>query len=163
MAFDPQKPNILASGSRDKTIKIWDIESGSCLSTLDVDGAVYSVSYSPDGEFIAAGYGYPGNAIQIFKAQTGEKFQSPLTGHTGYVPAFPCSACSQSRGVCSLFSDAQSCLGRLLRQHREEACLMQFRQDNQDLGPDNRGAHWLAPGRAQVRPIPLKTTPSVIV
>ena len=34
VAFDPQKPNILASCSRDKTIKIWDIESGSCLSTL---------------------------------------------------------------------------------------------------------------------------------
>ena len=34
VAFDPQNPNILASGSRDKTIKIWDIESGSCLSTL---------------------------------------------------------------------------------------------------------------------------------
>ena len=34
VAFDPQKPNILASGSRDGTIKIWDIESGACQSTL---------------------------------------------------------------------------------------------------------------------------------
>ena len=83
MAFDPQKPNILASGSRDETIKIWDIESGACQSTLDVDGPVNSVSYSPDGEFIAAAY-Y--GDIQIFKAQTGEKFQSPLTGHR-YVPS----------------------------------------------------------------------------
>ena len=82
VAFDPQKPNILASGSQDKTIKIWDIESGACQSTLRVDGQVWCVNFSPDGEFIAAGYGYPGNAIQIFKAQTGEKFQSPLTGHS---------------------------------------------------------------------------------
>ena len=34
VAFDPQKPNILASCSRDKTIKIWDIESGACQSTM---------------------------------------------------------------------------------------------------------------------------------
>ena len=34
VVFDPQNPNILASCSRDKTIKIWDITSGSCLSTL---------------------------------------------------------------------------------------------------------------------------------
>ena len=34
VAFDPQKPNILASGSADNTIKIWDIESGACQSTL---------------------------------------------------------------------------------------------------------------------------------
>ena len=91
VAFDPQKPNILASGSRDKTIKIWDIESGACQSTLNVDGQVNSVSFSPDGEFIAAGYGHPGFAIQIFKAQTGEKFQSPLAGHR-YVPS-PCIEC----------------------------------------------------------------------
>ena len=83
VAFDPKKPNILASCSNGKTIKIWDIESGACQSTLNVDGEVFCVSYSPDGEFIAAGYGYPGNAIQIFKAQTGEKFQSPLAGHSG--------------------------------------------------------------------------------
>ena len=79
--------NKLVSGSYDKTLKVWSVGSSGtfeCESTLNVDGAVYSVSYSPDGEFIAAGYGYPGNAIQIFKAQTGEKFQSPLTGHSNW-------------------------------------------------------------------------------
>ena len=84
----------LASCSSDKTIKVWSVGSSGtfeCESTLDVDGEVYCVSYSPDGEFIAAGYGYPGNAIQIFKAQTGEKFQSPLAGHR-YVPS-PCIEC----------------------------------------------------------------------
>ena len=34
VAFDPQKPNILASCSDDETIKIWDIKSGACQSTL---------------------------------------------------------------------------------------------------------------------------------
>ena len=75
----------IASGSWDETVKIWNASSGELQSTLDVDGEVFCVSYSPDGEFIAAGYGYPGYAIQIFRAQTGEKFQSPLAGHNAPV------------------------------------------------------------------------------
>ena len=166
VAFDPQKPNILASGSRDKPIKIWDIESGSCLSTLTGHSErVNCVVFSPNGKVIAScsGEGYMrDNSVRLWDASTGEPIGSPLAGHTRYVPAFPCSACPQSRVVCSLFSNAQGGLGRLLRQDWEEACLMQCRQDNQDLGPDNRRAHWLAPGRAQVRPIPLYRMPSFV-
>ena len=33
--------------------------------------------------------------IMVWDATTGEPIGSPLTGHTGYVPAFPCSACIQ--------------------------------------------------------------------
>ena len=34
VAFHPTKPNMLASGSDDKTTKIWDIDTGKCESTL---------------------------------------------------------------------------------------------------------------------------------
>ena len=53
VVFDPQNPNILASCSSDKTIKIWDITSGSCLSTLSVDGEVYSIDFAPCGNKFA--------------------------------------------------------------------------------------------------------------
>ena len=33
-AFKPDNPNIVVSASYDKTIKTFDITSGSCLSTL---------------------------------------------------------------------------------------------------------------------------------
>ena len=112
VAFDPQKPNILASCSDDKTIKIWNIESGACQSTLTVDSGEYgvlSVSFSPKDNVIAAGC-YNGK-IHLVDAVAGE-VKSTLTGHTGYVPAPPCSAHFQSRFVCSLSSDAQHCLER---------------------------------------------------
>ena len=39
VAFKPDNPNILVSCSDDKTIKMWDLTSGSCVST--VTGARY--------------------------------------------------------------------------------------------------------------------------
>ena len=93
VGFDPTGKKLV-SCSNDRTVRIWDATTGEPIgSPLRVDGQVWCVNFSPDGEFIAAGYGYDGH-IQMFKAQTGEKFQSPLTGHAGYVPALPCSACS---------------------------------------------------------------------
>ena len=51
VAFKPDNPNILVSGSSDKTIKTWDITSGSCLSTLRGHSAVVrSVCFSSDGK-----------------------------------------------------------------------------------------------------------------
>ncbi len=68
----------VASGSADKTIKIWNINTGQCVSTLTVDSIVWSVAFAPDGSKIAAAYS---DKIQIFDAQTKAKLGSPLTGH----------------------------------------------------------------------------------
>ena len=104
---------FIASGcSDDRTVKIWSAGSSGtfeCQSTLGVDAGTFgvqSVSFSPKGDVIAAGCS--NGKIYLVDALAGE-VKSTLTGHTRYVPAFPCSACSQSRGVCSLFSDTQGC------------------------------------------------------
>ena len=101
--------NKLVSGSFDQTLKVWSIGSSGtfeCESTLRGDKQVNCVAFSPDGDMLAAGDGgfmEAGN-VRLYDVQTGE-VKSTLTGHNGYVPAFPCSA--QSRGVCSLSSDEQ--------------------------------------------------------
>ena len=90
MAFDPQKPNILASGSDDNTIKIWDIESGACQSTLRVDAgyqSVQSVSFSPKDNVIAAGCS--NCKIYLVDAVAGE-VKSTLKGHTKDNPECTC-------------------------------------------------------------------------
>ena len=88
VAFKPDNPNIVVSGSDDKTIKTWDITSGSCLSALRVDGDVSSVNFAPCGtKFAATCNNYFDNrdfSVQIFitEGSTGNFVcQSTLRGH----------------------------------------------------------------------------------
>jgi WD40 repeat protein len=75
----------IASGSVDSTIKVWNAQTGQCVSTLNVDsGSVNSVAFCPDGSKIAAAHSHE---IQLFDAQTQAKLGSPLTGHSEYVTA----------------------------------------------------------------------------
>ncbi|PKA58153.1 Dynein assembly factor with WDR repeat domains 1 [Apostasia shenzhenica] len=53
---NPNQQPILASASFDTTIKLWDVASGSLLYTLNRHrGAVYSLAFSPNGQFLASG------------------------------------------------------------------------------------------------------------
>jgi WD40 repeat protein len=62
---------ILVSGSADKTIKIWRLDTGELLQTLNGhSAAVNSVAISPDGEFIVSGSSDKTIKIwQIFKGK----------------------------------------------------------------------------------------------
>ena len=55
VSFSPDGTKI-ASGSGDKTVKVWDVTSGDCLQTLEGHASsVDSVSFSPDGTKVASG------------------------------------------------------------------------------------------------------------
>jgi WD40 repeat protein len=72
----------LASGSYDKTIKIWDVTTGKVLNTLKGhEGYVLSVGFSPDGKKLA---GSDDNTIKIWDVTTG-KVLNTLKGHEGWV------------------------------------------------------------------------------
>ena len=44
---------MVASGSEDETVRLWDGETGACVRTLEgYGGAVYSVCFSPDGQIM---------------------------------------------------------------------------------------------------------------
>jgi WD40 repeat protein len=48
--------NTLASGSHDKTIKLWEVPTGKNTATLQwYNDIVYSVAFSPDGKTLASG------------------------------------------------------------------------------------------------------------
>jgi uncharacterized protein YegL/uncharacterized protein with WD repeat len=82
VVFSPDG-SILASGSRDKTVKLWDVKTGELKQTLtDHDSWVTDITYSPDGRQLASSdYG---KIIILWDANTGELKQM-LTGHSGNI------------------------------------------------------------------------------
>lgn len=46
---------LIATGSWDKTVKVWDPDTGEELKTINLPNWVYSTVFSPDGKYLVAG------------------------------------------------------------------------------------------------------------
>jgi hypothetical protein len=74
---------ILASGSLDQTVRLWDAATRTHLRTIEGHtNYVLSVAFSPDGGTLASGS--QDAAARLWDAATGDSVQS-LEGHTNYV------------------------------------------------------------------------------
>jgi len=70
---------VLASGSKDKTIKLWDLPTGRLVRTLTGHtNDVFSVAISPDGRTLASGSN--DKTIKLWNIETGELLRT-LAGH----------------------------------------------------------------------------------
>ncbi len=82
LAFSPDDIT-LASGSEDKTIKLWNTKTGNEIRTLTGHkDTVYSVAFSPDGTKLASGSG--DKTIKLWNTKTGNEIRT-LTGHKNTV------------------------------------------------------------------------------
>ena len=90
VAYSPDGRHII-SGSDDKTIRIWDAETGAAVGTPleEHTDCVNSVAYSPDGRHIISG-SYD-TTIRVWDAEPGAAVGTPLHGHIHCVNSLACS------------------------------------------------------------------------
>jgi len=86
LAWNPDQPNILASGGgkSDRCIKFWNLHTNKKISSIETGSQVCNMMFSKNSNELVSTHGYSLNEIIVWNYPTMEKVAS-LTGHSSRV------------------------------------------------------------------------------
>ena len=86
LAWCPWQKNILVSGGgkKDKTIKFWNVDTGSLINSLDTGSQICTLHFSKNEKEIISTHGYSRNQVSLWKYHNMSKL-CELQGHTSRV------------------------------------------------------------------------------
>ncbi len=138
VSFSPDG-EMLASGSFDQTVRLWDVKTGETIRTLTGHiGIVESVSFSPNGQTLASGGGFRDNTVRLWDVSTGELLHT-LTGHMEGVDSVSFSPDGQTLASGSedetvrLWDVATGAIVHTLTGHTDRVNSVSFSPDGQTL------------------------------
>ena len=74
-----QNGKLVASGSWDKTVRIWNAKTGVCLHKFNVGGCVADISLSPCGNYVAVANRWEEHGVSIWDIKTGTQLRKLKT------------------------------------------------------------------------------------
>ncbi|XP_053739747.1 cell division cycle protein 20 homolog [Synchiropus splendidus] len=82
LAWCPWQPNVLASGggTSDRRIRIWNVNSGSCITSLETQSQISSLVFVPNYKELVSAHGYTCNSVSIWRYPSLTRV-AELSGH----------------------------------------------------------------------------------
>jgi small GTP-binding protein len=163
VAFDPESA-ILASGSWDTTVRLWDVQSGKLVRTLEGHReAVTSMAFDPTSVVLASGS--DDGAIKLWESDRGTLFRT-LEAHQGEIrirslafdPEGSILASGSDDGAVKLWDTSSGLLLRTLEGHQQGVRIrsLAFDSDGRILASgrhDNRIELWEKKSGKLLRPL----------
>lgn len=128
---------LLVSGSLDRTVRVWDVETGDLLHTLEASTRVTSLAAHPDGMTVAAGDS--DGAITVWDVVSGEQVQRIDEAHTGrltalaYSPDGEALASGSSDTNVKIWSADDGTLSHTLGRHANRITALAYNPDGETL------------------------------